>query len=166
MIQRVRKFARARSRVGLICLAVVFSTTGCGGGSPEPEGEPEAPAAEAEMESEGPRVFFVEPADGATVQSPVTFVFGAENFIIEPVGDGDIHPGAGHHHFGVDTDCLPGGTVIPDGDPSWIHFGTGSTEIDMQLDTGAHRFCLQIGDGEHRTLSDLSAVIDITVEID
>ena len=144
MIQRAQKFTRARSRFGLFCLAVVFSTTGCGG--------------------EGPRVFFVEPEDGATVQSPVTFMFGAENFMIEPVGDGDIHPGAGHHHFGVDTDCLPGGTVIPDGDPSWIHFGTGSTEIDMQLEPGSHRFCLQVGDGEHRTLTDLSAVITVTVE--
>ncbi len=162
MIQRAQKFTRARSRFGLICLAVVFSTTGCGGGSPEMEGEPEATA--AEMESEGPRVFFVEPAAGATVQSPVTFMFGAENFMIEPVGDGDIHPGAGHHHFGVDTDCLPAGTVIPDGDPSWIHFGTGSTEIDMQLEPGSHRFCLQVGDAEHRTLADLSAVMTITVE--
>ena len=162
MIQRAQKFTRARNRFGLICLAVVFSTTGCGGGSPEMEGEPEAAA--AEMESEGPRVFFVEPADGATVQSPVTFMFGAENFMIEPVGDGDVHPGAGHHHFGVDTDCLPAGTVIPDGDPSWIHFGTGSTEIDMQLEPGSHRFCLQVGDGEHRTLADLSAVITVTVE--
>ncbi len=151
MIQRAQKFTGARSRFGLICLAVVFSTTGCGGGS-------------SEMESEDPRVFFVEPADGATVQSPVTFVFGAENFMIEPVGDGDIHEGAGHHHFGVDSDCLPAGTVIPDGDPSWIHFGTGSTEIDMQLEPGSHRFCLQIGDGEHRTLADLSEVITITVE--
>ena len=146
MIERAQKFTRARSCFGLLCLAVVFSTTGCGGGSPEP------------------RVFFVEPADGATVQSPVRFLFGAENFMIEPVGDGDIHPGAGHHHFGVDTDCLPAGTVIPDGDPSWIHFGTGSTEIDMQLEPGSHRFCLQVGDGEHRTLTDLSEVITITVE--
>ncbi len=162
MIQLAQKFTRVRSRFGLICLAVVFSTTACGGGSPEMEDEPEAAA--AEMESEDPRVFFVEPAAGATVQSPVTFVFGADNFMIEPVGDGDIHPGAGHHHFGVDTDCLPAGTVIPDGDPSWIHFGTGSTEIDMQLEPGSHRFCLQIGDGEHRTLADLSAVITVTVE--
>ena len=164
MIQRVHKFTRARSRVGLICLAVVLSTTGCGGGSPEPEGEPEATA--AEMESAGPRIFFVEPEAGATLHSPVRFVFGAENLTIEPVGDGDIHPGAGHHHLGVDTDCLPAGTVIPDGDPSWIHFGTGSTEIDMQLDTGSHRFCLQVGDGEHRTLAGLSEVINITVSID
>ena len=34
----------------------------------------------------------------------------------------------------------------------------------MQLEPGSHRFCLQLGDGEHRTLADLSAVMTITVE--
>ena len=33
-------------------------------------------------------------------------------------------PGMGHHHVGVDTDCLPPGTVIPKAAP-WVHFGKG-----------------------------------------
>ena len=160
-----QKFTRARSLFGVVCLTAVLSMAGCAGEAPAPEPEsapePEMPAAEAE--SMAPQVFFVAPADGATVQSPVSFTFGAENFVIEPVGEGEIHEGAGHHHLGVDTDCLPVGEIVPEGDP-WIHFGDASTQIEMQLEPGAHRFCLQAGDGEHRTLTDLSAVTSITVE--
>ena len=160
-----RKFTESQNILGLICLAMVISMAGCTAEAPAPEPEsapePEMPA--AEPESMAPRVFFIEPGDGATVQSPVDFTFGAERFTIEPVGDGEIHDGAGHHHLGVDTDCLPVGEIIPEGNP-WIHFGDASTEISMQLEAGTHRFCLQPGDGEHRTLADLSAVVTITVE--
>lgn len=150
---------------GVICLTAALSVVGCGGEgpAPEPESAPQPEASPEEVENATPKVFFVEPADGATVQSPVAFMFGAENFVIEPVGDGEIHGGAGHHHLGVDTECLPAGEIVPQGDP-WIHFGDASTEIEMQLEPGDHSFCMQAGDAEHRTLAGLSAVINITVE--
>ena len=110
------------------------------------------------------RVFFIEPQDGATVTSPVMITFGNENFSIEPVGDGEIHQGAGHYHIGVNTDCLEPGIVIPQGEP-WIHFGDGSSKIDLQLPPGEATLCLQVGDGEHRTLEGegMSEVITIDV---
>ncbi len=122
-------------------------------------------AVEDEVTEGAPRIFFIEPADGATVTSPVTFTFGYENFIIEPKGD--IHEGAGHHHIAIDTECLPPGEAIPEADP-WVHFGDGSATIEMQLPAGEQTLTIQIGDGEHVTLDEpgLCQTITITVEED
>ena len=69
----------------------------------------------------------------------------------------------GHHHVGIDTDCLPVDVIIPEAEP-WVHFGDASAMIDMQFEPGEHRVCLHIGDGEHRTLEGLSATVSFTVE--
>ena len=154
--------------LGLFSLSVIVMVgiAGCASEAPEEappaEAEAEAPAPEEPMDMT-PRVFFVAPEEGATVSSPVTLEFGAENFVIEPVGEGAIHEGAGHHHIGIDTDCLPVGEIVPEGSP-WVHFGDASSTIDMQLEPGSHRICLQIGDGEHRTLEGLSTEITFTVQ--
>jgi hypothetical protein len=113
----------------------------------------------------GPRVFFVEPQDGATVTSPVKLVFGAEDFTIGAVPAGTVEtvrPDLGHHHVGVDTTCLAPGTVIPQAAP-WVHFGGGQNEIDMQLPPGTHTLTLQIGDDKHTTIEGLCTTINITV---
>ncbi len=113
----------------------------------------------------GPRVFFVQPADGATVQSPVHLEFGIENFQISPVPQGTVtetRPALGHHHVGVDTDCLPTGTAIPRAAP-WVHFGDGKNVIDMQLPPGQHRLTLQVGDDLHRTIEGLCNTITVNV---
>ena len=117
-----------------------------------------------DMEGSGaPRVWFIQPEQGAVVTSPVAFEFGSENITLEPKGD--VHPGAGHHHIGVDTECLPVGELIPEADP-WVHFGDGSAVIEMQLTPGEHTLALQLGDGEHRTLDEpgLCETITITVK--
>jgi hypothetical protein len=113
-------------------------------------------------------VFFAEPKDGATVKSPVKVVFGSEMpFTIAPVPPGEIAPEAvrantGHYHLGVDTDCLPVGTVIPKANP-WVHFGQGNNTIDMQLAPGPHKLVVQAGDDRHATMTGLCEVINITV---
>ncbi|HUP23545.1 MAG TPA: DUF4399 domain-containing protein [Thermoanaerobaculia bacterium] len=123
--------------------------------APTPDAaSPEAAATDHGTHDAGaPRVYFVGLEDGATVPLTVQLQFAAENFTIEPVADGAIHHGAGHYHIGLDTDCLPAGVVIPTADP-WIHFGDGSSTIEVTLTPGEHRLALQIGDGEHRTLAD------------
>ena len=116
-------------------------------------------------EPAGPRVFFVQPADGATVQSPVHLEFGAENFQIAAVPPGTLtetRPALGHHHVGIDTDCLPTGTAIPRANP-WVHFGDGKNVIEMQLPPGQHRLTLQIGDDLHRTIEGLCSTITVNV---
>ena len=110
-------------------------------------------------------MFFVEPKDGATVKSPVHLVFGVENFEIAPVPAGTVEtvrPNIGHHHVGVDTDCLPPGTEIPRASP-WVHFGKGDNMMDMQLPPGPHKLALEIGDDKHTTIPGLCSVINITV---
>ena len=68
-----------------------------------------------------------------------------------------------HYHLGVDTDCLPAGTVIPKADP-WVHFGDGKNVIEAQLTPGPHRLAVQAGDDMHRTLPGLCEVINITAQ--
>ena len=121
---------------------------------------------QAEAAGDGaPRVYFDGLENHATIPSLVTLKFAAENFIIEPVGDGAINEGAGHYHIAIDGECLEPGIVIPTADP-WIHFGDGSDSIELELAPGEHYLCLQIGDGEHRTLDEpgLSQYIMVHVE--
>ena len=115
------------------------------------------------------RVFFIEPQDGATVKSPVKLRFGVEGYELAPVPPDPIAPeqvraGMGHHHVGVEMDCLPAGTEIVKGTPSWIHFGNAATEIDMQLEPGTHKLTLQLGDDLHRTIEGLCQTITVNVQ--
>jgi len=155
---------RRRSAIDLLLAALlVVGFAACASeeaavapGEMEPaEAAEEAHDDHAAMSAEGgaPRVYFVEPATGATVTSPVKLVFEVENYTIEPRGDGAVHHGAGHHHIGIDTTCLPAGTVIPEAAP-WVHFGDGSNQIEVQLPPGEHHIVTQVGDGEHRTLDE------------
>ncbi len=113
-------------------------------------------------------MFFAEPKDGATVKGPLVHLkFGTDNFMImavppDPVTN--VRPGMGHYHVGVDTDCLAPGTEIVKGTPTWIHFGKGDDQIDMQLTPGQHKLALQIGDDKHVTLPGLCQQITINVQ--
>jgi len=131
-----------------VVAAFALTAVACGGSAPQPE-----------------KVFFVQPTNGATVKSPVQFVFGSEQFTIAAVPAGEVtavRPGTGHFHLGVDTDCLPVGEVIPKADP-WIHFGDGKNTIEMQLTAGPHRFAVQVGDDKHATMAGLCETISVTV---
>lgn len=139
--------------VGAFIVTAVVAAA-CGGSSPASK-----PAAG------GPRVYFAEPANGATVKSPVHVVFASDQFTIAPVPEGevkDVRANTGHYHLGVDTKCLPPGTAIPKADP-WIHFGKGNNSIDMQLTPGPHTLVVQAGDDKHTTITGLCETINVTV---
>ncbi|MCM3879833.1 MAG: DUF4399 domain-containing protein [Vicinamibacterales bacterium] len=152
--------------------AFMVAASACGGSPPPPPAAETAPAAApapAPAEPAKPRVFFMEPKNGATVKSPVHLVFGIEGYQIQPVPQGTVAPeavraGIGHHHLGIDQDCLPAGTTIVKGTPSWVHFGTGNNTIDTQLEPGPHKLTLQLGDDLHRTVDSMCETINITVE--
>jgi hypothetical protein len=113
------------------------------------------------------RVFFVSPTNGASVSSPVHMKFGSEGIEIAAVPPGDVttaRPGIGHYHIGVGVSCLQAGKMIVKGTPSWVHFGDGKSEIDMQLTPGKHRLALQIGDDLHNTLPNTCSMITVTVK--
>jgi len=112
------------------------------------------------------RVFFIEPKNNATVTSPVHMKFGSEGIEISPVPPGDVketRPGVAHYHVGIDQDCLPPGKNIVKGTPSWVHFGDGKSEIDMQLTPGRHKLALQLGDDLHNTVAGACQMITVNV---
>jgi hypothetical protein len=143
---QLTKSGRLTAQLAL-CVAALLAA-GCGGAEAPP----------------GPRVFFVQPEDGAMVKSPVKLEFGIENYQLAAVPPDAKEPraGMGHHHVGVDTDCLPPGTVIPMASP-WVHFGKANTNIDMQLTPGPHRLTLQLGNDLHETIAGLCTTINVTV---
>jgi hypothetical protein len=151
----------------LALLGLVAAISGCGSEPAEPPAAETAaatPAAPASTSS-APRVYFVEPQDGATVKSPVKLRFGIDNYELAAVPQGTVtsaRPNMGHHHVGVDIDCLPAGTEIPKANP-WVHHGGGQTEMDMQLTPGQHKLTLQLGDDQHRTIEGLCQTVTVTV---
>ena len=113
------------------------------------------------------KVFFLEPKDKATVTSPVHMKFGSSGIEISAVPPGDLketRPGVGHYHVGIGVSCLPPGKNIVKGTPSWVHFGDGKSEIDMQLTPGRHRLALQLGDDLHNTLPGACQMITVNVK--
>lgn len=159
------------SRLAMPVLAMLaLLAVACGGSdAPEPETPAAEPAAEPASAPAGPRVFFMQPRNGDTVTLPLQFVFASDMFEISAVPAGDLteaRPAVGHYHLGVDTDCLPAGTVIPKADP-WIHFGMGNNDISFDeggLTPGPHKFSVQAGDDLHRAIEGLCETIEITVE--
>jgi hypothetical protein len=158
----------------LVVLPILAIAISACGGAEQPPAQPPAETPAAAPPPPAPatparRVFFIEPQDGATVKSPVKARFGLEGYELapvpkDPIKPEQVRPGMGHHHLGVDMDCLPAGTEIVKGTPSWIHFGTGATEIDVQLEPGPHKLTLQLGDDLHRTVEGFCQTINVTVQ--
>jgi hypothetical protein len=95
------------------------------------------------------RVYFISPADGATVKSPVHVVFGLMGLGVAPAGTEKPH--TGHHHLLIDTE-LPTGEALDEpipADAHHIHFGGGQTETTVELAPGTHTLQLVVGDANH-----------------
>ena len=160
------------SRVLIPALAAFALIGAACGGSPESKAEAPAaapaaaPAEDHSAHAGGGSVFFMEPVNGATVKSPVHLLFGSDMFTIAAVPPGEVttvRPNTGHFHLGVDTDCLPAGSVIPKANP-WVHFGDGKNTIDMQLAPGEHKLVVQAGDDKHATMTGLCQTITVSVQ--
>lgn len=90
--------------------------------------------------------YIIEPADGATVTSPVTVAFGLRGIGVAPAGT-DL-PNTGHHHLLIDTELATFNTPIPANDQH-VHFGLGQTETTIDLPPGRHELRLVLGDHMH-----------------
>lgn len=126
-------------------------------------GEPAAPAIERTPSPEGARVYFITPADGDTVASPVTIEFGIEGMSVARAGVEEA--ASGHHHLIVDAELPPLDAPIPASD-HYIHFGDASTSTTLELEPGEHTLQLILGDFRHvpHDPAVTSGVITITVE--
>ncbi len=121
--------------------------------------------------TEGAEVYFINLADGDTVQSPLTVRFGLTGMGVAPAGV--EQEGTGHHHvfinraplgegeFGADEFIYP----IPN-DEAHRHFGGGQTETMLDLPSGEHTLQMVFGDHNHVPHDPpvTSDVITITVE--
>ena len=131
--------ARNRHLLTLAAALLLLPLGACGGTGADDDHadhghmEGDMDHAEEAADDGAPRVYFVGLENHATIPSLINLQFAAENFVIEPVGDGAINEGAGHYHIAIDGECLEPGIVIPTADP-WIHFGDGSDSIEIELD--------------------------------
>ena len=161
-------------------VAATLALAGAACGTSEAPKEETAPAAAPAESHEGhqpAKVYFKEPKDGATVSSKSTlkFVFGADNYQISAVPSGEVteaRPNMGHFHFGLNTECLPPGTVIPKAEAGdkpgtagkWVHFGKGTDTFEMALNPGDYTFAVEVGDDLHRAVEGMCETIKVKVE--
>lgn len=125
-----------------------------------------AALAQGTPSADGAEVYIVNLDDGATVQSPVTIVFGMRGMGVAPAGI--EMEGTGHHHLFVNR--APFGEADAAGnipaDDNHIHFGGGQTEVTLELPAGEHTLQLVTGDHNHIPHHPpvVSETITITVE--
>ncbi len=117
------------------------------------------------------KVYFVNLADGDTVQSPVTVVFGLSGMGVAPAGTEAEN--TGHHHLLINRPPIGEGEDGADelayglpADDNHMHFGGGQTEVTLDLPAGQHTLQLVLGDAGHVPHNPpiVSEVITITVE--
>jgi len=94
----------------------------------------------------GADLYFIAPADGATVTSPVTVKFGLKGMGVAPAGI--AFDNSGHHHLIIDAALPPLDAPIP-ADANHVHFGKGQTEATIELKPGKHTLQLLLGDLTH-----------------
>jgi len=160
----------------LLTIAVAGAfLAGCGQQEAPPAAEEAAPPAMEETVAEAPaalprsaspesaNLFFITPADGETVSSPVAVEFGLEGMAVVAAGVNEAH--TGHHHILVDTGPPDLGLPIP-ADVNHIHFGDASTATELTLEPGEHTLQLLLGDHLHIPHDPpvMSDTITITVE--
>ncbi len=112
---------------------------------------------------EGAGAYIISPADGDTVSSPVTVVFGLSGMGVAPAGTEAEN--TGHHHLLINTDLPSMEEPIP-ADDNHVHFGGGQTEVQVELAPGEHSLQLLLGDLNHIPHDPpiTSDVITVTVE--
>lgn len=115
------------------------------GGDEKPEQE--QPAEDASPAPDDAAVYFIEPADGAELSSPVTVKFGLRQMGVAPAGT--QRDNTGHHHLLIDRPDVDYSKPLPATDQV-VHFGGGQTEASIKLEPGEHTLQLLLGDFKHQ----------------
>ena len=103
---------------------------------------------------ENAQLYFVSPAHGEIVSSPVKVKFGLQNMGVAPAlafqdaGSMTHFPNTGHHHLIIDAP-LPAMDMPVPANANYVHFGTGATETTLDLAPGEHTLQLILGDALH-----------------
>jgi hypothetical protein len=94
------------------------------------------------------KAYIISPQNGERVKSPFTVRFGLRGMGVTHAGD--TAKNMGHHHLLVDVTEPPDPKEpIPTG-RKHLHFGTGQTETELNLEPGKHTLQLVLGDAEHK----------------
>jgi hypothetical protein len=91
-------------------------------------------------------LYFISPADGDAVASPVTVRFGLRGMGIAPAGV--AMENTGHHHLLIDAAAPAFNLPVP-ADANHVHFGKGQTEAQVTLAPGKHTLQLLLADHLH-----------------
>ncbi len=110
-------------------------------------GQPAQPKLPKSKSAPNAKVYFISPADGATVGKTFTVQFGLKGMGIAPAGI--KFPNTGHHHLLVDLEELPDLNKPLEVTEQILHFGKGQTETTLTLEPGAHFLQLVLGDYLH-----------------
>lgn len=112
---------------------------------------------------DGAKVTILEPANAASVSSPVTVKFGIAGMEIAPAGTDKSN--TGHHHLLIDAKLADPKAAIP-ADDNNKHYGKGQTEAVIELKPGTHTLQLVLGDKNHIPHDPIvqSDVVTITVK--
>ncbi len=111
-----------------------------------------------------PKISFVAPKNGETVQSPFKVKMKAEGIKLRPAGENADETTSGHHHLIVNMGAIPKGQPIP-ADEKHIHYGKAQTEAEVKLAPGKYKLTLQFADGAHRSYGpDFAETIEVTVK--
>lgn len=112
---------------------------------------------------EGAKVYFITPADGATVDKTFTVKFGLKGMGVAPAGV-DM-PDTGHHHLLVDLKEQPAMNLPLPMTDNIRHFGKGQTETEITLPPGKHTLQLLVGDKNYVPLEPTVESEKITVTV-
>ena len=149
-----------KSRLDIHFLALSFIMFSCSGSGSGEQATEESSAVETE-EVASAKIYFVSPADGDTVISPLIIQMGVEGMEVEPAGE--VKEGMGHHHLIINGSFIEEGVVIPT-DSIHIHYGLAQVSDTVDLAPGNYTLTLQFADGFHQSYGEpLSSTINITV---
>ena len=148
----------------LLIASLAVSQLSHAGGNSEEEKSSTGIQSLISKSTEGAKVFIIEPANGATVTSPVTVKFGIENMTLAKAGDNVEF--SGHHHLLINIDELPALDAPLPATDQLIHFGGAQTETTVELPAGQHTLQLLLGNYLHipHDTPVISEKITITVE--
>ncbi len=147
----MRKFAS----ISILCVVATASAWGQEAAKPSAPQRAKAPA--------GAQVFFVAPADGATVGPDFKVEFGAKNISVAPATN--TAPGTGHHHLLIDQKELPPADAPIPNDATHKHYGKGQTEDTIHLEPGDHTLQLDLADALHMQFDPPIVSQKITVHV-
>jgi hypothetical protein len=105
------------------------------------------------------RVFFVSPTSGDEVPTELRLELGVINLRLEPAGR--VRDGAGYLTVFVDEPCLAPGQIITPA-ASRLSLTGGESFVELSLEPGMHRLCVQASDGAGKALP-LTSVLELTV---